>query len=419
MSHTLNVFYEDLKVGVFERDDNLVHSFTYDPSWLKSSKKFPLSLSMPLQEGAFSNKTTLSFFENLLPEGEVRKGLGTQHQIESPYEFLKEFGADCAGAITLTEKSTSPFQNATPDLTEIPLEEIYKAIDNKQSVAELIAEKNPGYLSLAGAQDKFPAIFKEGKLFLPTHGAPTTHIVKVPIQHSGIKESVYNEYYCMQLAQTIGLNIPYNQVLDEGAHPLFIIDRYDRITKNGQTSRLHQQDFCQAQGVVSENKYESKNGPNLQDNYQLIVKNVTIAKRNQNIYQFFDWICFNLLIGNNDSHSKNISLLLKNNKLELAPFYDLLCSHIYEKLKKKFAFFIGDRNDASKIGKNQFEALEDQLNVKRGTLITRLHRVRKLLLNHKDSVAKKIANELPNSKIHLRISDLIEKKCKGLSQQGL
>ena len=53
------------------------------------------------------------------------------------------------------------------------------------------------------------------------------------------------------------------------------------------------------------------------------------------------WICFNLLIGNNDSHSKNISFLLKDNRFVLSPFYDLMCTSIYKEYSSEFAFKMG------------------------------------------------------------------------------
>ncbi len=65
----LNVFFENKKIGELVRDKELIHSFRYDPNWLTSPDKFQLSLAMPLQAKPFGNRLTLSFFENLLPEG--------------------------------------------------------------------------------------------------------------------------------------------------------------------------------------------------------------------------------------------------------------------------------------------------------------------------------------------------------------
>ena len=53
------------------------------------------------------------------------------------------------------------------------------------------------------------------------------------------------------------------------------------------------------------------------------------------------WLFFNLFVGNNDSHAKNLALLATPEGLRLAPFYDLLCTRVYSGLAKHFAFRIG------------------------------------------------------------------------------
>lgn len=378
----LYVFYEHQRVGVFSRDENLVSSFSYDEQWRVSQNSFPLSLAMPLSQHTFNNKITLSFFENLLPEGEVRDALERNHNVHSSFEFLERFGQDCAGAVIITADEGLSYKPNSAHLKKIDIEEIYGAISKKKSIAELVSQMEPGYLSLAGAQDKFAAILKEGTLFLPTHGEPTTHIIKTPILRHGIIESVYNEFYCMELARAVGLPVAPCDILD-GIYPLFITERYDRIKDNHEVvHRLHQQDFCQAQGVVSEAKYEFKGGPSIKKNYELLLDNVTATKRIQALQEFLSWICFNLLIGNNDCHSKNISLLLINNKNELAPFYDLLCTSIYTELNKNFSFKIGDRYTFATIGLNQFTLLEKELGIKKGAFTQRMKDTRELILTY-------------------------------------
>jgi serine/threonine-protein kinase HipA len=420
MSQTkkLNVFHEDILVGVLERDKELVYSFRYSDEWINDPNHFQLSLAMPLRNEAFGNKLTLSFFENLLPEGEARDALEKGQHVKGAYEFLKEFGRDCAGAVVITSDEKSPYKEKKKLDVKIKMDQIYKAIDGKRSVAEVIANMNPGYLSIAGAQDKFAAIYRDGEFYLPKDGGPTTHIIKVPIYRSDVKESVYNEYYCMKLAERVGLLVPECFVLDDKKHPLYIIERYDRSVEKG-PKRIHQQDFCQAQGIVSEEKYEEKGGPGLKDNYELIKSNVTIKQRSNALFQFLDWICFNLLIGNNDSHSKNLSFLLKNGKIELAPFYDLLCTAIYPKLKRNFSFVIGDRDDSSRIGKNQLDMVDQNLGLKIGTMSKRMLFMKTKLLEHKDTLAEEISAELSHAKIVKRISELIGNRCKSLERQGL
>ncbi|HHF7347918.1 TPA: HipA N-terminal domain-containing protein [Legionella feeleii] len=38
------MFYENKRVGIFSRDENLVSSFSYDEQWQVDKDSFPLSL---------------------------------------------------------------------------------------------------------------------------------------------------------------------------------------------------------------------------------------------------------------------------------------------------------------------------------------------------------------------------------------
>src|SRR5690606_20997181 len=133
--NTLNVFYEKVKVGELSRNEDLVYSFTYTSDWLNYEKKFPLSLPLPLRKEPYGNKHTLSFFEKLLPEGEVRNVIERTHQVESSYEFLREFGQDCAGAVIVTDKKRSPFTGNIREKILIDMDKVYQAIEQHHSVA--------------------------------------------------------------------------------------------------------------------------------------------------------------------------------------------------------------------------------------------------------------------------------------------
>lgn len=163
MSDVLNVFYETTKVGELTRDSEHIYAFAYDATWLSAPERFPLSLAMPLQAEPFGNAVTLSFFENLLPEGGVKDILSKQHKINSPFGFLKAFGQDCAGVVIVTADPAAPnLEGGALPETKLDMALINQAIDERQSVAAVVSEHNPGYLSVAGAQDKFPANFRAG-----------------------------------------------------------------------------------------------------------------------------------------------------------------------------------------------------------------------------------------------------------------
>jgi serine/threonine-protein kinase HipA len=414
----LNVFFEGQLVGVFSQNEELVHSFKYDEAWLNDESSFPISISMPLSNEAFGNKITLSFFENLLPEGDVRKHLEKWHNSKGAFNTLSKYGEDCAGALVITAEDTPPSQRDDKAKVEINYDELYKAINEAKSAVDLIAEKKPGYLSVAGAQDKFPCIFENGKIYLPEGGLPTTHIVKTPIMIKGIKESVYNEYFCMKLASRIGMNIPEVQII-EGKHPLFLIERYDRIKDNDRVKRLHQQDFCQAFGITSDKKYEAEGGPSLASVYGLMLENVSGRKRIESSFRIIDWVCFNLLIGNNDSHAKNLSFLMINNRHDLSPFYDLISTAIYPSLSTGFSFKIGGAFAFEKMGQKRMALEEEQLGVKEGVFSERMSLVYKNILEKQDALIEEIDESFPKAKIHKRIKELTLKRARFFIKAGL
>ncbi len=54
----------------------------------------------------------------------------------------------------------------------------------------------------------------------------------------------------------------------------------------------------------------------------------------RNIIQLCRAVIFNVLIGNNDAHAKNFSLLrYPNGRIDLAPFYDLVSTEVYPQFK--------------------------------------------------------------------------------------
>lgn len=97
---TLTVFYEQRLVGYLSIDPERRFSFSYSREWLGSPAAFQISISMPLQKGAFPHDTVKSFFSNLLPEAAVRTLISKQLGISDKNDFmlLKRIGGECAGA---------------------------------------------------------------------------------------------------------------------------------------------------------------------------------------------------------------------------------------------------------------------------------------------------------------------------------
>ena len=126
----------------------------------------------------------------------------------------------------------------------------------------MLAGKDGLRLSLAGAQDKLPVFFDGSRIGLPLAGAPSSHILK-PAIHA-FQYSVINEGFCMALADVIQLKPARSKVHRVLDCSFLLVEHYDRLTdREGYRQRLHQEDFCQALGVMPEMKYQNEGGPDL------------------------------------------------------------------------------------------------------------------------------------------------------------
>lgn len=77
----------------------------------------------------------------------------------------------------------------------------------------------------------------------------------------------------------------------------------------------------------------------------------------KDLQRLIAWFFFNLLIGNNDSHAKNLSILYTEEGPRLAPFYDLLSTTLYSGLSRRFAFRIAGEDRPGSIERSHLETL--------------------------------------------------------------
>ena len=152
----------------------------------------------------------------------------------------------------------------------------------------------------------------------------------------------------MRLGHALKIDVPKTDIWWIGDTPYFLVERYDRIKEaDGTINRLHQEDFCQALGIIPELKYEREGGPGIQESMGLLESFSSQPVADQR--SFLHRIVFNYLIGNADAHGKNFSFLYKRNIPDLSPAYDMLCTAIYPDLSQKMAMRIGKEYDPDKV----------------------------------------------------------------------
>jgi serine/threonine-protein kinase HipA len=293
--------------------------FSYDADYASSKGSVPLSISMPVRPEEYDGAVVRNWFSNLLPEGAVRDGIVSQFRLEpgNDFELLAAIGGECAGAVSITAPQSAAIEEPDDgeDLETLLLDTGTAGDENWAALAA------PHRLSLAGAQDKLAVIHEPGgRLRLPKRGEISTHILKPEsLRLKGLRDA---EAFGLLLARRIGLQVAQALPISIAGREALLIERYDRTTRDGQTVRLHQEDFCQALGLGSENKYETRGGPSLA-RCALLIRELHLGP--EVLQGFLDWVAFAVILGNADAHAKNLSILTRSNgQRSLAPFYDLV-----------------------------------------------------------------------------------------------
>jgi serine/threonine-protein kinase HipA len=180
-------------------------------------------------------------------------------------------------------------------------------------------------ISLAGVQEKLLLTrLPDGRWGRPVDGTPSTHILKPEIRD--YPQTVENEAFCMRLAKNLGMDVAGVETIAVGGRQLIVVSRYDRlVTPTGDVERVHQEDFCQATGMLPTQKYEEDGGPSLRK-----LAGILSESDPDSLEPLLRAVTLNVVIGNGDAHAKNFSLLHdRNGALRLAPLYDLLSTLMY------------------------------------------------------------------------------------------
>lgn len=352
----LEVFLHKEHAGQLIQDKSGRLYFEYSKEYLLNKDAIVLSCALPLREGLFLPNDCSGVFGGVLPEERNREVVARNLGITARNDFamLERIGGECAGAISYMPEGARLKDEgyAYRELLDNELEEVLLDLP----VHPLLAGENDVRLSLAGAQDKLPVFINKGKFFIPLGGAPSTHIIKPKINR--FEGTVENEAYCMSLASRLGIPTAKATKGKVGNLEYLLVERYDReIGNDGQVARIHQEDFCQALNIPSVLKYQNEGGPGLVECFNLLRE--VSSSPIKDISTFIDAVVFNFLIGNNDAHAKNFSLLHASNECRLAPLYDILCTVYYPDLTRKMAMKIGKYYEFEKIKPRHFGQLSE------------------------------------------------------------
>ncbi len=385
-------------------------SFSYESGWISRPDAVALSASLPLQAEPFDDRGARPFFAGLLPEGQMRRLIAQRFQVSGQNDFalLEQIGGECAGAVTFIESGQSlPVPTRNDDVRWLSDNEVVAILDELPH-RPMLAGRDGLRLSLAGAQDKLPVVFDGARIGLPRNGTPSSHILKPAIL--AVEDSVINEGYCMALADAIELKPAKSKVHRVLDRSFLLVERYDRlIDAQGDRQRIHQEDFCQALGVVPELKYQNEGGPDLAQCFDL-VRRATRPNAPQ-ILRLFDYVIFNSLIGNHDAHAKNFSLLYSGNAPVLAPCYDVLSTAVYPTLTPKMAMKIGGKYNFSEVQARHWERFAESVGFSKAQAKRRVLEIATALPAAARALEQATDTSFAGNAVARRIRVLIEQRC--------
>ena len=286
-----------------------------------------LSLSLPMRPERFSQGIVSPFLDGLLPEGQSRLAVADDFDLSprDTFGMISAIGRDCAGAVVIQPaEDAAPPPPTTASAERLSNEEIEQLVRNLRTAPLGVDERVR--LSLGGVQEKLLLTkMPDGSWGRPVDGTPSTHIIKPELAR--FPGSVENEAFCMRVAKRLGLSVADVDVFSIGSRNLLAVGRFDRIVHaDGTLERVHQEDFCQAFGILPDNKYQERGGPSL----KRIAQTVTNVAASESVFKLARAMVLNSLVANGDAHGKNFSLLHEpSGTLRLAPLYDVLCTLRY------------------------------------------------------------------------------------------
>jgi serine/threonine-protein kinase HipA len=328
--------------------------FEYEAAWLELPGRYPLSPHLPL-EGEAASQAIRRFLENLLPEGEALVVAASDARVarNNVFGLLRHLGHETAGALSFIPAG-QVHAKQEPLRRHLTFEELQARIDNRAN-EPFNRWDGKVRMSIAGHQDKLLVAIEDGELFLVDGTLSSTHILKPEPTGDAARFMVANEHFCMQLANRISQRRWHASFAAEVSilrvpSPVLSIVRFDRRRTPAGVERVHIIDGCQALDLPVSAKYERNVGD--APDVRHIRDGASFEKLGRLKPSFLEpalatqrlvlWAVTTLLLGNSDSHGKNISFFVDRTGLTPTPLYDLVSVVQYEKFDHDLAMAFGD-----------------------------------------------------------------------------
>lgn len=333
----LDAYLDGVAVGRFRQSASGTITFHYSE---QTATRTPISLSMPRSLPDHRQRAARAYLAGLLPDNPGALDAIAREYRTSPsslFGMLTGVGRDVPGALQLLAPGEDP--DDRPDRKPVG-----ESVDDV-GIAELLATAIEIYrdgrstrpvdfrFSLPGAQAKIALTrTAAGAWLVPARGTATTHILKPSSADQPLPDMDIAEAITLDAARRIGLTVANTSSWHaaDGSLSALVVERYDRrYDETGTIRRLHQEDLTQALSIPPEKKYQEQGGPGVSKVGELIRQRISPRDQHAVALAFFEGFVFNVATLDTDAHAKNYSLLLEEERVTLAPLYDLVSAALY------------------------------------------------------------------------------------------
>jgi serine/threonine-protein kinase HipA len=319
-----------------------------------------LSVRLPPRDALYPAVEVRPFLAGLLPEDRVKEELARRVGVAADdyVGLLDAYGADCAGAVSVVAEGEAP-ASSPGQVRWLSKAELADAVAELPRAPLGVGVDPRVRASLGGVQGKLLVVRSGDELGVPLDGAPSTHILKPPaVDASGERWPgiAWLEHWGLALLREAGVDAARSEMFAlANGHDALLVERFDRhVDEGGAIVRLHQEDMCQALGVMPADKYQ---GPGRQVSWRRIAEVLRRVASEPLVEQLalVDRMVASLVVGDADLHAKNVSLRLDPGRVALAPAYDVVPTVVYPDVSPSLALHVSGEVTLTEVRRTSVE----------------------------------------------------------------
>lgn len=305
----IDVFFQDVLLGVLDRDDQDHFTFTYAPS---APAMHALAIGMPTTQPKWKSRTLFPIFQVSYPEGFLErlleKRLDNEGMQTTELDMLLASGQKRIGNLCLVPHGELPRTR--------PLELIDAGTDFE---ASCLADLNKVAIgNLPGISGGFPKYISSAPGQKSSSMAPQWIAKTNDADH---RELTVLEFFGMEVSRRMGLPTATTILSSDREH--LYVKRFD-VTADG--TALQFEDACSLLGLPARDKYASS----IERVVHIIRSTVAPEAAVLSCSNLFGQYVLASAIRNGDAHLKNFGVLYSpGSRPQLSPTYDMLTMGAY------------------------------------------------------------------------------------------